>query len=69
MFLAAANKFLGINHFIFLGICIVLIVTSLIVFKKKKVSFNTVLNIMLVVAVLSELIKINEIWSKKFLQN
>ena len=60
MFLAAANKFLGTNHFIFLGICIVLIVTSLIVFKKKKVSFNTVLNIMLVVAVLSELIKINE---------
>ncbi len=60
MFLAAANEFLGTNHFIFLGICIVLIVTSLIIFKKKKVSFNTVLNIMLVVAVLSELIKINE---------
>jgi hypothetical protein len=60
MFLAAANKFLGTNHFIFLGICIVLIVTSLIIFKKKNVSFNTVLNIMLVVAVLSELIKINE---------
>lgn len=60
MFLAAANKFLGTNHFIFLGICIVIVVTSLIIFKKKNVSFNTVLNIMLVVAVLSELIKIGE---------
>ncbi len=60
MFLAAANKFLGTNHFIFLGICIVIIVTSLIIFKKKNVSFNTVLNIMLVVAILSELIKIGE---------
>lgn len=60
MFLAAANKFLGTNHFIFLGICIVIVVTSLIIFKKKNVSFNTVLNIMLVIAVLSELIKIGE---------
>ena len=60
MFLAAANKFLGTNHFIFLGICIVIVVTSLIILKKKNVPFNTVLNIMLVVAVLSELIKIGE---------
>lgn len=60
MFLAAANKFLGTNHFIFLGICIIIVITSLIIFKKKNVSFNTVLNIMLVVAVLSELIKIGE---------
>ena len=60
MFLAAANKFLGTNHFIFLGICIVLIVVSLILLKKFKVPFNTVLNIMLVVAVASELVKISE---------
>lgn len=60
MFLAAANKFLGTNHFIFLGICIVLIVVSLILLKKFKVPFNTVLNIMLVVAVASELVKIGE---------
>lgn len=60
MFLAAANKFLGTNHFIFLGISIVLIVTSLILLKKFKVPFNTVLNIMLVVAVISELVKISE---------
>ena len=60
MFLAAANKFLGTNHFIFLGICIIIIVTSLILLKKYKVSFNTVLNIMLGVAIISELIKISE---------
>jgi uncharacterized membrane protein YwaF len=60
MFLAAANKFLGTNHFVFLGICIIIIVTSLILLKKYKVSFNTVLNIMLGVAIISELIKISE---------
>ena len=60
MFLVEANKFLGTNHFVFLGISVIIIVTSLIIFKKKNVSFNTVLNIMLVVAVLSELIKIGE---------
>lgn len=59
-FLAATNKFLGTNHFIFLGICIVYIVGSLILLKKFKVSFNAVLNIMLVIAVISELIKIDE---------
>ena len=60
MFLAAANKFLGTNHFIFLGICIVIIVASLILLKKYNVPFNTVLNIMLVAAVISELVKISE---------
>lgn len=59
-FLAAANKFLGTNHFIFLGICIVYIVVSLVLLKKFKVPFQTVLNIMLVIAIISELIKINE---------
>ncbi len=60
MFLAAANKFLGTNHFIFLGICIAYIVASLVLLKKYKVSFSTVLTIMVVIAVISELVKINE---------
>ena len=60
MILAAANKFLGINHFIFLGICLVLVVTSLILMKKFKVKLNTALTIMVVIAILSELIKITE---------
>lgn len=60
MFFTAVNKFLGRNHFIFLGICIVIIVASLIILKKKNVPFNTVLNIMLGVAIISELVKISE---------
>ncbi len=60
MFLAAANKFLGTNHFIFLGICLVYIVVALVLLKKLKVPFNTVLNIMILVAIASELIKISE---------
>ncbi|MBQ8292246.1 MAG: YwaF family protein [Bacilli bacterium] len=60
MFLAAANKFLGTNHFIFLGICIAYIVIALILLKKYKVSFNTVLTIMVGIAIASELVKITE---------
>lgn len=60
MFLAASNEFLGINHFIFLGICLVLIISSLLLMKKFKVKLNTALTIMVVIAIISELIKITE---------
>ena len=60
MILAAVNEFLGMNHFIFLGICLFLIVSSLILMKKFKVKLNTALTIMVVIAILSELIKITE---------
>lgn len=60
MFLAAINEFLGLNHFIFLGICIVLIIGSILLMKKFNVKLNTALTIMVVIAVISELIKITE---------
>ena len=53
MILAAVNEFLGMNHFIFLGICLFLIVSSLILMKKFKVKLNTALTIMVVIAILS----------------
>ena len=46
-----------LNHFIWLGISILIIVTMLMLQKYKNLSFNTILTIMFVVAVTSELIK------------
>ena len=46
--LAATNKFLGTNHFIFLGISIVVIVSSLILLNKFKVSLKKVLFIVFI---------------------
>lgn len=57
--LAAANTFLGTNHFIFLGISVVLIVVTLILLNKFKVPFKKVLFGMFIIMILSELVKIN----------
>lgn len=46
-----------LNHFIWLGISIVIIVGMLLFQKYKKLSFNTILTIVFCIAVLSELIK------------
>lgn len=58
--LAATNKFLGTNHFIFLGISIVVIVSSLILLNKFKVSLKKVLFIVFICLILSEIIKLSE---------
>lgn len=46
-----------LNHFIWLGISIVIIVGMLLLVKFKKLSFNTILTIVFITAVVSELIK------------
>lgn len=46
-----------INHFIWLGICAVLVTGSMIVLQKKKPRLSSVLNVCCVVCVISELIK------------
>ncbi len=60
MRISEVNGFLGRNHFVFLGICAVYIITAILLLKKFRVPFKSVLNIMIVIAVASELIKINE---------
>ena len=48
-----------LEHFIWIAISIVIIVGALLLQKKFKLSFNFVLNFMLVISVLSEVVKIS----------
>lgn len=46
-----------LNHFIWLGISIIIIAAMLLLTKYKKLSFGTILTIMVIVSITSELIK------------
>lgn len=46
----------NLNHFIYLGICIAVVVIMVIIFKLKKITLSQMLKFMVVVAVASELI-------------
>ena len=48
----------SLEHFIWLGISVVIIVGMFFIYRKCKLSYDTVLNIMLVVSVASETVKI-----------
>ena len=47
-----------LNHFIWLGIVLVLIIGLLFIQKKKNISFDNVMTFMLIMSIVSELIKI-----------
>ena len=49
----------SLEHFIWIAISIVITVGALLLQKKFKLSFNFVLNFMLVISVLSEVVKIS----------
>lgn len=48
----------SVNHFIWLGICLILVVVGLYLLRKYNVPLSTVLTIACVVCVLSELVKL-----------
>ena len=48
----------GSNHFILLAISLMLIITLPIIIKKTNISFNKILNIMLILWIISELTKL-----------
>lgn len=58
--LAPVNEFLGRNHYIFLAISIIYIVTALFLLVKFKPSLKKVLIVVFIIKVLSEFIKISE---------
>lgn len=56
--LANVNAAFGRNHFIFLGISAILIILGIIYIAKSNITFNQILNIMIVIWICSEMIKI-----------
>ena len=58
LFTLAVNTSYGRNHFIMIGVSIVVIVVGLLLIKKYDIKFETLLNIMLIVWLCSEATKI-----------
>ena len=48
----------SIQHFIWLGICVVMFICAILLYRKKRPNLNTVLDICIVVCVLSEITKV-----------
>jgi len=48
----------SVQHFIWLGICLIMFISAIMLYQKKKPSLNKVLDICIIICVLSEVTKV-----------